>query len=77
MTIITEAVLSGEADLLLGNEKKKLYITSLCGDKVLVEIHPPLTGFTHEILKDIDKGLDFPEGYDVHLGEVWVGSSEI
>ena len=76
MTIITNPVNANEVDLLLGNANKTLFITDLDGT-VLIEILPPLSGFTHEILEDIDKDLDLPDGYNVYLDKEWVGSSEI
>ncbi len=74
--MIARPITMDEPDLLIGGEFMPLRIANLDGVDV-VKLSPPEGGWTHDVLESIDYDAISPDGWDVHLGPQWIGSSEV
>lgn len=82
MTTITRPTQANETDLLIGLEFDTLKVVDLDG-KFILQVSAPVDGWTHDILESTDERLVKllkaigHSAFDLHLGEEWVGSTEI
>lgn len=73
--IVARPQKAGEPDLLVGQERCSLRITTLAGNQELAALQPPQEGWTHDALESV--ALPKDSAWNAFLGVRWVGSSEI
>lgn len=73
--IVARPLNKSEPDLLKNNENETLKILNL--DGVLMEEIEAVVPWTHDSLEAIDYYSYSNEGWDAHLGDKWIGSSEV
>jgi len=75
--IVARPLNSSEPDLLIGNEHQVLNIFDL-GEQFLMNFEPPTTGWTHDLLENIEIPTKLHElGCEFKLGTFWIGSTEL
>lgn len=75
--IVARPINSRESDLLIGNEHQALNVFDL-GEQFLMNFEPPTTGWTHDLLENIEIPTKLYElGCEFKLGTFWIGSTEL
>lgn len=77
ISLVTD-VMPGEPDILSPVKHCALIITDFDGDKIK-DIPAPAGGWTHEALMALAETVSIPagDGANAHLGDCWIGSTEV